>query len=185
MKTLSSPRRMKRGALLVGLWEMHPLSASPPFFGSNTGSSTYALSMQTQQQKAPLGFLGWLVAVTVWVTWAPFDARVGGASEFQLNPSLKMETASYLFLLVPVALVLAVLGHGKESSKHFVHAWGCAALLGLLPELGQWWVEGRGPSHYDALANCIGAALAVWGAMHLMRRGLGTRPMLVGGGAHV
>lgn len=135
--------------------------------------------MQRQMQKAPLGFLGWLIAVTLWLTWAPFKVQVGGIPEFQLKPSFNMETASHLLLLAPIGVVLAALTHGSCVRRSHMRVWGAIALFGLFLELGQGWIEGRGLSPYDALANCIGAAFAIWGTAQLIRQGTRIRPILV------
>lgn len=143
--------------------------------------------MQGQLPKVPLGLLIWLVAVTAWVTWAPLEARVNEPLRWQLKPALAldMETASHLLLCVPIAALLAVLAHDKPSPKSFRQAWGAVTLLGVFLELGQWWVKGRALSPYDMLANCMGAAVAIWGVAQLMRYGLRARPILVAVGVCV
>jgi VanZ family protein len=129
-------------------------------------------------RKAPLGLLGWLVIVTIWVTWSPFEWKRGGP-DFQLETTFDWEAAGHLLLLVPLAVVLAVLVHRSDSRRPVGYVWGTVVLFGMFLELGQLWIEGRGLSLYDALANCIGVTGAVWGTAQLMRRGLGTCPILV------
>jgi hypothetical protein len=55
--------------------------------------------------------------------------------------------------MIPIAVVLSVLTRGSDSYQPWLQAWGVAVLLGLVLELGQYWIEERGVSPYDMLAN--------------------------------
>ena len=117
--------------------------------------------MPRSLQKTPLGFLGWLAAITLWMTWAPFTFRVGDVPKLHLTTGLDPATASHLLLLVPLAIVLTTVRRGCETRWSNVRLWGAVVLWGLFLEAGQGWIEDRGPSLYDLLANGVGAAFAI------------------------
>ncbi len=117
--------------------------------------------------------------VAMWLSWAPFEWRPNGEAWLELQPSLDAETASHLLLLAPIAAVLGTLAYDSVRRRPFVLAWTLAASLGVLLELGQWWIAGRSISPFDLIAHSIGTAVAIWTAATLRRHGIARHSLLV------
>jgi len=120
-------------------------------------------------KRFPVSLVVWLVAVVLWMTWAPFVWRVDENPRYQLVPELDAETAVHLVLLMPLAVVLAILFAERGFRRPRLAAIGVAAGLALVIEFGQWWIVARSVSPYDWLAGVLGAAAAV-GAEALVQR---------------
>lgn len=134
--------------------------------------------IEEHRPKMPLSLLCWLIAIAVWLTWAPFELRAS-PPKFQFYPALDVETATHFLLFVPLATVLTALAYRKNSYKPLIHTWKLVVLLALVLEGGQWWIEGRSLSPYDILAGWLGAAFATWVTVQLRASGLKISHLLI------
>jgi len=118
------------------------------------------------------GLLVWLLGVSAWLSWAPFEWNEAKL-RFQLLPALNQELIAHFFLLVPFAVGLSAMRAVRvqplsrpllQSSERRDRTLGQdAAVLALMAtflEVGQLFVHSRSVSPVDWLATLGGAVVA-------------------------
>jgi hypothetical protein len=120
----------------------------------------------------------WLLAVSIWLVWSPFELR-DGPLRVALWPTLDAHLPGHFLLLVPLGVVLAVAAAEGRWSRPVLQPWLLASALALVLELGQWGIERRSLGPHDVLLGSLGAAAAILGARALLDRGVRATRLLV------
>jgi hypothetical protein len=128
--------------------------------------------------RIPVGLATWTFLLAAWLAWAPFRARTGPPG-FQLELILDAETLTHLALLVPFAVVLAAVGEPRTRSGLLRAIW-MMALLAVILEGVQWFIDARSLSPYDLSAGWIGGVTAILLTRGLLRAGLPARALIWG-----
>jgi hypothetical protein len=114
----------------------------------------------------------WLLGVVLWITWAPFVARDRLEPVFFRPPVSSFDIVGNLLLLGPIAIVATVRQwHARIPTAPWRIPLACA-LLSLMIETVQIYVDGRFPSPRDVLLNTTGAAIGTFATRWVLRRGL-------------
>ncbi len=121
------------------------------------------------------GAAGWLLAVVVWLTAAPFVPRVGSA-DVRLLPGGSWETAANVLLFAPFALVLSIVWRGRRDAT--IRVTLIVSVLSLLVEIAQLFHANRVASPFDLAANTAGAWFTATLAGALLRRNFAPRPLV-------
>lgn len=133
----------------------------------------------------PWGGLAWVVALVLWLTWAPFIPRQGPVDFLFLPPASVGDTAINLVLLVPAGLLLGLAADPTRTRGAALRAAAVLAGVVLLAEGGQVFVAGRHVSLFDALLN-VGGGMAGWlAALRLRAAGFRPRTILLVTGSHL
>jgi hypothetical protein len=120
----------------------------------------------------PFGILTWLLAVSVWLVWSPFQVRATPPS-YALIPALDLYLVGHLLFLNPLAIALAVGADGRWR-RPFLHPWAVATTVAIVLEIGQWWLPGRSLGPHDVLLGSLGSAVAIGATRKVLA--LGAKP---------
>lgn len=133
----------------------------------------------------PYGLSVWFVSVAIWLTWAPFGPRVSPVVFRLAPPTSVIDLAGNLILLAPLSILVAVTHSNGKVSRRLAAAALPTGLVGLFLEAAQCLLAERTVSPWDPALNIVGATLAAWAALALVRGGLSPRLALTMIGALV
>lgn len=120
----------------------------------------------------PYGVLIWMVAVSIWFAWSPFQVRATPPS-YALVPTLDLDLVGHLLFLNPLAIALAV-GTDGRWRRPFLYPWAVATAVAIGLEVGQWWLPGRSVGAHDVLLGSFGSAVAIGATRKVLA--MGARP---------
>lgn len=135
--------------------------------------------------RTPWGGLAWVVALVLWLTWAPFVPREGAVELLFLPTASVGDAAINLVLLLPAGLLLGLAADRSRTRREAIRAASVLAAVVLLAEGGQVYVAGRHVSLFDAVLN-LGGGMAGWtAALRLRAADFRPRTILLVTGGHL
>ena len=145
-----------------------PNIAPPPIPGQDRAGGT----------ATTWGLLAWLVAIVIWLTWAPFAARPDAASDSLSNPPGIIDFVGNLALFMPVAIVATAELRCPSISRWLFRLATTSLLVSITIETGQHFMAGRFVSGRDVVLNTAGAVLAAAAITMLHSGGFNVRRLV-------